>query len=126
MKPPFKNSINNFAPGFLMLMAMFLFGFGCNSSKPGPDPLVGFHVSYLQNLDSNKTITDDYKNYLHTLSPEDQKFAGPIFYYEDGTGQHAVRIEIEYGGTIWEHVLIYDKDNTRIKTIKFYNGRYQS
>jgi hypothetical protein len=98
---------------------------GC-SSQPTPDPLAGFHVSDLQNLDSNKTIADDYKNYLQALSPEDKKFAGPIFYYEDGTGQHAVRIEIEYSGSIWEHVLIYDKDNKRIKAIKYADGGYMS
>src|SRR5271156_3530180 len=96
MKTQFKNPIKFFAPVFLMLMAMFLFGCGRNPSKPTPDPLTGFHFSSLNNLDSNKAITDDYKNYIQTLSPEEKKYLGPspIGFCEDGTGQHAVEIKI--------------------------------
>jgi hypothetical protein len=109
------------------LLAIFLCGFGCSSSKPTPDPLTGFHVSSLGNLDANKTITDDYKDYIKKLSPKETQYLGPTFYFEDGTGQHAVRIESDIGGTVrWYHVLIYDKENKRIKTIKYYDGRYMS
>jgi hypothetical protein len=126
MKTQYKNPINNFAPIFLMLMAMFLLGFGCNTSKPTPDPLAGFHVSDLQNLDSNKTITDDYNAYIRTLSPEEQKFATVDYYLEDEAGQHAVKITIGLNHTDWEHILIYDKDNKRIKTIKYVSGHSSS
>ena len=105
---------------------MFLCGFGCSSPKPIPDPLTGFHVSSLGNLDSNKTITDDYKDYLQKLPPEDRKYIGPMTFFEDGTGQHAVEIEEALNGTWWYHVLIYDKDNKRIKTIKYSPGKYAS
>ena len=111
---------------FSFLLVMFLCGFGCSSSKPAPDPLAGFHVSSLGNLDSNKAITDDYKDYIQKLSPEERKFIGYTEYFEDGTGQHAVKITIGLNGTVWEHVLIYDKDNKRIKTIKYSNGGYRS
>ena len=93
-----------------------------------PDnPLAGFHVSSLGNLDSNKTITDDYKDYIQKLSPKEKQYVGPIFYFENGTGQHAVRIETDIGGKdCWYHILFYDKDNKRTKVIKYFYGRYVS
>jgi hypothetical protein len=128
MKTQLKNPIKNFAPVFFMLMTMFFFGFGCNTSKPTHDPLAGFHVSDLQNLDFNKIISGDYKSYINTLSPEEKKYLGPspTSYFEDGEGQHAVKIRIGLNGTTWEHVLIYNKNNKRIKTIKYASGRYAS
>jgi hypothetical protein len=105
---------------------MFLCGFGYSSSKPTPDPLAGCHVSSLGNLDNHKAITDDYKTYIHPLLPDEQKYAGPILFYEDGMGQHAVDIEIAINGTSWKHILIYDTDNKRIKAIKYSSGSYQS
>ena len=90
-------------------------------------PLAGFHYSSLGNLDSNKAITDDYKSYIQKLSPGEKKYMGPIQFFEDGTGQHAVRIETDINGTdCWYHILFYDKENKRTKVIKYYNGRYQS
>ena len=127
MKTKIKNSINKLALVFLMLMSLFILGCGCNTSKPTPDPLAGFHASDLGNLDSNKAITDDYKNYIQTLSPEERKYIGVYGFYENGTGQHAVKIEVDLGGKdCWYHILFYDKENKRIKIIKYYNGRYQS
>ena len=111
---------------FIFLLAAFILVSECANSKPTPDPLAGFHVSSLGNLDANKTITDDYKNYIQTLSTEERKYLGTILFYEDGTGQHAVKIEIGLNGTWWEHVLTYDKDNKRIKTLKYSDGGYRS
>ena len=105
---------------------MFLCGFGCSSSKPTPDPLASFHVSSLGNLDSNKAIIDDYKDYIQKLSPEERRNLGPTFFYEDGTGQHAIDIAIGVNGRWWRHILIYDKDSKRIKTIKYATGYYAS
>ena len=124
MRTRLKNSVERF--GFLVLFATLFWVVGCASPKPIPDPLVGFHVAVFFTPDSNKTITDDYKAYIKTLSPEEQKFAGPIEFFEDGTGQHAVLIHIGINGTWWQHVLIYDKDNKRIKMVKYSRGGYQS
>src|ERR1700722_4984939 len=110
MKTPFKNPVNSFAPVFLMLMAMFLLGFGCNTSKPTPDLLAGFHFSDLVNLQNNKAISDDYNAYINNLPPKLRNGVGPMQYFEDGTGQHAVLIAIAQDGTDWAHVLIYDKE----------------
>jgi len=113
----------------LALCAMIFSGCSCSAPKstpPTPDPLAGFHVSSLVNLDNNKTITDDYKAYIKTLSPEEQEFATLDYYYENEAGQHAVLITIGLNHTDWEHVLIYDKDNKRIKTIKYISGHSAS
>ena len=108
----------------LLLITAILVG-GC-STQPPPDPLAGWHFAGLSHLYSNTVIMDDCKTYMQTLSPEERKFAKPFLYYEDGTGQQAVRIEIGMNGTWWEHVLIYDKLNQRIKTIKYSSGGYRS
>ena len=117
---------SNYFVFVLALCAMIFSGCSCSAPKPQPDPLTGFHMADLQHLDDNKTITADYKAYIQTLSPDEQKRAGPILYYEDGTGQHAVDIEIGINGTSWKHVLIYDKDNKRVKAVKYSSGSYRS
>lgn len=125
MKTKIKNSINKLALVVLMLMSTFILGCGCNTSKPTPDPLAGFH-SASKKLD--QSIINDYQNYIQNLSSEEKQNLGPYpaSFFEDGTGQHAVRIEIGINGTSWEHVLIYDKNNKRIKTIKYSTGHYAS
>ena len=127
MQTPFKNPIKFLAPVFLVVVAIFVFGFGCNTSKPIPDPLAGWKLCQSQDpkyLD--QAIRDDYQGYIQTLSPEERRSAGPIHLFEDEMGQHAVKIDIGVNGTSWEHVLIYDKDNKRIKTIKYAIGHYAS
>jgi len=44
----------------------------------------------------------------------------------DGAGQHAVQIEVALNGKWWRHILVYDKNNKRIKTIKYSPGHYRS
>ena len=115
-----------------MCIARFTFyiflitGCSCSAPKPTPDPLAGSGWKPVFVGEPDKTIKGDYQDYIQKLPPEDRKYAGPVWLFEDGTGQHAIKIDIEYGGSIWEHVLIYDKDDKRIKSIKYYNGRYQS
>lgn len=89
-------------------------------------PLTGFHFSSLNTLDSNKAISEDYKDYVHKLSADPDTFVGGVLFFEDGTGRHAVQISQGVSGTWWIHDLIYDKDNKRIKTIKYKNGGYRS
>ncbi len=116
-----KNSIGYFLFA-VALCVMMVSGCSLFYPKPTHDPLANFHFSSLNNLDSNKAITDDYKAYIHTLSPDEQKFATLDYYFEDATGQHAVLITVGLNHTNWRHVLIYDKDNNRIKTIKYISG----
>ena len=125
MKNQFKKPINNFAPVFLMMVTMFLFGFGCNTSKPSPDPLAGWH--YYDRTRVNQAITDDYQDYIQKLPTNQKGAVGDVSFVEDGTGQHAVSIQIfEEGNASWQHVLIYDKENKRIKVIRYDYRKYQS
>jgi hypothetical protein len=111
---------------FCFLLVMFLCGIGCSSSKPTPDPLAGWQKEYTPQA-SDQIIEKDYQVYIHALSPDEQKFVGPVFYFKDGTGQRAVQIEVDIGGKdCWYHVLFYDKEIKRIKVVKYFYGRYQS
>jgi hypothetical protein len=92
--------------------------------KPTPDPLAGFKIDF--NHDPNQIIEKDYQDYIQKLSPEERNSAGYTQYFEDGTGQHAIKITRGINGTVWEHVLIYDKNDKRIKTIKYTSGGYRS
>jgi hypothetical protein len=105
---------------------MFLCGFGCSSSKPDPDPLAGWQIAFGE--EPNQAIVKDYQDYIQKLPPKDNNYVGPIFYYKDGTGQHAVGMEIFVKGenASWHYVLIYDKENKRIKAIRYGYGGYQS
>jgi hypothetical protein len=108
----------------LALCVMVISGCSCSAPKPVPDPLAGWHFYRDDRLD--KTIIDDYKDYIEKLPPEERKFAYYAHCFEDGGQQHAVQIEIPLNGVWWEHVLIYDKNDKRIKTIKYTSGAYRS
>ena len=91
------------------------------------DPLVGWKLCQSQDpkyLD--KAIRDDYQDYIQKLSSKEREFATYDNDFEDGTGQHAVKITIGLNGTDWEHILIYDKNDKRIKTIKYVSGNSSS
>jgi hypothetical protein len=50
---------------------------------------------------------------------------GPIGLSEDGSGQHAITIQVAWYGTDWAHVLVYDKDNKRVKVVRYVSGHYR-
>jgi hypothetical protein len=115
---------------FCVLLAAFVCGLGCTSTRP--DPLAGwtFHAfegfempPYGHNHYHNpQAISDDYDAYLK----QNGFFTvGALTgLYEDGTGQHAARFQAGKDGTYWDCILIYDKDNKRIKVIKHIDGHY--
>jgi len=105
-------SILRFA--FCLLLAAFVWLVGCAT----PNPLVGWHVSNTDNLRANQTITEDCRIYIEKLPSKQKGFVDSVDYFEDGKGQHAVDIKIGLNGTMWEHVLFYDRQNQRIKVIK--------
>jgi hypothetical protein len=105
------------------LLAMFLCGFGCSSSKPTTDPLTGFHRA---SKNPDQIIEKDYQDYIQKIPPKEKDFVGSVEFFEDGTGQHAIDISVGVSGRYWRHILIYDKDDKRIKTIKYKTGAYQS
>ena len=115
---------------FGFVLAICVMGIsGCSyiAPKPTPDPLAGWHISFDQDSDKlDKAIRENYQAYIQTLTLEERKLIGIIWILEDGTGQHAIRIEIDLHGTEWEHVLIYDKSDKRIKVLKYVGGHYRS
>jgi hypothetical protein len=105
---------------FGMFLAAFVWVVGCAT----PNPLAGWRPA---SANPDQAIENDYHDYIQKLPPKEKEFMGPSQYFEDGTGQHAVRIETDIDGKKrWFHILVYDKDNKRIKTTKYYSGRFQS
>jgi hypothetical protein len=113
---------------FCVLVAALICLVGCVAPKATetPNPLTGFHVDSSAGV--AKAITDDYQDYIHKLPPAEQFYVqgGSTWFFKDDTGQHAVKISIPLNGTWWAHVLIYDKNNVRIKAVKYADGRYAS
>jgi hypothetical protein len=120
----------------LALCAAVFFGCRCSPSKPATDPLAGWTYKPLpgwelpplghntNHLDGS--ITKDYQTFIgdHHLT------ARPVTgYFEDSTGQHAVQFDAfapEEENVEWTYVLIYDKNDKRVKVVKFNYRRYQS
>jgi hypothetical protein len=119
----FSNPIKCLALTLLILLTALVIGTGCNSLRTASDPLTGWHAA---SKNPDQSIVDDYQNYIHTLSPEEQKFVAYIICFEDGSGQYAVKITIGLNHTNWEHVLIYDKNNKRIKVVRYVSGHSMS
>ena len=113
-------SMNRFT--FCILLAAFVWVVGCAT----PNPLEGWHFSSLDNLRSNKAITEDCHDYIQKLALKQKGFVDSVEYFTDGTGQHAVDVKIISNGTWWEYVFFYDKENKRIKVIKHKSAGYAS
>ena len=78
----------------------------------------------------DQAIKDDYKNYLKTNYGYIASAHTTEFFYEDGTGRHAVDVgEVlvsnnDLTTTSIRIILIYDKANKRTKVLKYYNNTY--
>jgi len=96
----------------------------CGLSPSDPHYWTDPHFGW--NLD--KAITEDYRSYIQNLSREERlnAYDSNIRLLEDGTGKHAITISIPLSGwwasVWWEHVLVYDTNNMRIKTLKYKSG----
>jgi len=103
---------------------------GCTGTRPtdsAPNPLIGWDLSWSQDpAKLDRRITDDYEQYIKDLPAEQRDRIGPIRLFEDGTGQHAVSIEIAINGTDLAHVLFYDPIGRRVRVIKYTTGHYRS
>jgi len=112
-----------------MVTSVLMAGCSCSTTKHTPDPLAGWkYLLHVGHSHFDKAVVDDYTAYIQSLPPDEARLVerDSINEYEDNTGQHAVKIVIPLNGTWWEHVLIYDKSDKRIKVIKYSNGGYRS
>jgi hypothetical protein len=113
-----------FVSGFLL--AFFAWTAGCEMFANHTNPIAGWQKDFSPPGPSDKIIEKDYQDYIQKLPPEERKYVGGTNFFKDGTGQHAVEIEVDLNGTAWNHVLIYDKNNKRIKVIKYVAWHYMS
>ncbi len=96
------------------------------SALPGANPIAGWAGCRSQDPSKlDKAIQDDYRDYIGKLSPKERMWIGSVSLSEDGLGQHAVTVHIAWYGTDWAHVLVYDKDNKRVKVIRYESGHYR-
>jgi hypothetical protein len=105
----------------LALGAMMLSGCGCFT--PTPDPLAGWQKNFGE---IDQSIVNDYQNYIQNLSPTEKRNVRSIHFFEDRTGQNAIEIILGINGRYWRHILIYDKGDKRVQTIKYATGYYAS
>jgi len=111
---------------FIILLAAFILVAGCANTKPTPDPLAGWQKAYKE--DPSQAIEKDCQDYIYSLSlsPTEGRYVAYIEFFKDGKGQHAEKITISLNHADWEHILIYDKSDKRIKTIKYLAGHSMS
>ncbi len=86
------------------------------SERSTPDPAKGWTYQQFETLD--KAIIEDYHSYI-----EEKKLkvsGGVSGFYDVGTGQRAVEFEVfTDGNTSWHFALIYDRQNRRLRVVRF-------
>lgn len=105
------------------LFAGLILTTGCSILTHHSDPLAGWK---LERHEPDQLIKKDYSEYIATLPTEVRLSAGPVTFLSDGANQHAIQFETGANGKSWAHVLIYDKNDKRIKVIKYFKGYYAS
>jgi hypothetical protein len=107
------------------LLIVTLLGAGCASSNQSANPLAGWGLQL--NEQPSPKIVNDYQAYIQGLPPKIRNAAGgPFWYFKNGTGGQAIKIEIPINNVFQEHLLIYNADGTRVKVIVYSGGRYAS
>jgi hypothetical protein len=109
---------------FVILLAASTCWTGCEMFASHTNPIAGWKVVPVETPD--KAITKDYQDYIQQLPAKERKFTGALLFLENGTGQHAITIIVNLYGTEWTYVLVYDKEDKRIKVKKYVSGHYAS
>jgi hypothetical protein len=116
----------------LALCATVIFGYVYSTFKPASDPLEGWKdlgSEALIGCPFGQMIKDDYQNFIQNLPIDERSSVEDtrIEFYEKTDGQRAVKIRTLGEGFLsniwWEHILIYDSNKKRIKTIRYKSGR---
>ncbi len=97
---------------------------GCAVFASHTNPVADWSVDY--GHEPSKAIDNDFQSYLRTLSLDQRKSMGGLQYLTDGNGQHAIKFETGQHGTSWGHVLIYDREDKRVRVSTFVAGHYAS
>ena len=105
---------------------LLLFPMDLPNAPPLRDPLKGWTSLGSKTGHSYETpdaITQDIQSYLAEQKSHGHPSVLGTTFYEDGTGRHAVRMEVYFDGYTWNYTLIYDNSNVRTKAIKYIIGR---
>lgn len=123
-----RNSLKYYASvaALLALVAAIVLGCGRSDSKAIPDPLAGWQKAYKE--EPSQAIEKDYRDFIQKLQSEGKGQAQVTGYYKNESGQHLINIEIfEHDkNASWQYALVYDKDDKRVKMIKYGYVEYQS
>jgi ankyrin repeat protein len=101
-------------------IALLLRQHGGHGKEVTTKPLVGWYLDGDADSHHHQAIIDDHKNFVEMLKKKyPHLWVAEVHYYEDGTGQHAVKLTIETAMRDYkEFYLIYDQVNVRTKVIK--------
>jgi hypothetical protein len=80
-----------------LLSAALFCVLGCTTSKPTPNALAGWRTAWKEQPD--QAVERDFQQYVQSLPPEEKMASKPGSYLEDGTGQHALVLEVAVKGT---------------------------
>jgi hypothetical protein len=121
---PFKEHIAGFSAVLCIFLTALLWTAGCATTSP--DPLAGWQADLDDQPD--QSIVKDYQGYIQELPTEERNLvdSASVWFFKDGTGRHAIKIQIPLNGVWWDHVLIYDKNDKRRDKFKNVSGRYRS
>jgi hypothetical protein len=119
-------SVNAIILVIIAMLTMFAFVGGCRTGGTQVDPLAGWHACRHQSSRYfDKELQTDLEAYITSLPGRQRDHIVGLTFCELN-GQHAVRITIALNGSDWAHVLIYDKNNKRIKVVKYVSNSYSS
>jgi hypothetical protein len=106
---------------FSFLLAAIVFT-GCATQRP--DPLIGWQIAFKE--EPNQTIEKDYQDYIQKIPTRKKEFVVSVHFLKNDAGEHAIDIGTGANGRYWRHILIYDKNDKRIKVIEYKTGWYRS
>lgn len=120
--------------GIVSLLAaggICIFGAICILIAPSVREMLASHINPVagwqtESGEPDQAIQKDYQEYLTKPLVDKHGFVSVADWLKDGHGQHAIVIEEGRYDTYWHHVLIYDKNDKRIKVITYVGGHYQS
>lgn len=116
---------------FCALITALIFVVGCTSPPTEQSPLNpadGWKLLFSQDPDKlDKAIRDDYQAYIQNLPQAERLYVGGVNLFGDGKGQHAVSIGVHHPPQQqWTHVLFYNRENQRVRVVKYFSARFQN